>query len=297
MRDRPGITVRIGYGEHARVFRLGPKGQVAALVFAALCFAAVTHSIYDFRENAVRARELHALRRQVSEQNLTLYGLYAKFEGLETEVERLRMVDARVRSLVNLTESLRPAGRKGSAQTGIGGAETPQGAAARLDRLLDLRLGRLKADVLVDVADLEQVCEKLDSRRVFLESRPSIWPVRGALSSGYGIRTSPFTETQVFHHGLDIFARPGTPVLAAAGGRVVRSGYEALLGNVVEVEHGFGYRTLYAHLSERLVDVGAVVDRGDPVGKVGNTGRTTGPHLHYEVHLNGLPVNPIRFLN
>ena len=78
---------------------------------------------------------------------------------------------------------------------------------------------------------------------------------------------------------------------------MVRSGYEPLYGNVVVVDHGYGYRTLYAHLSERLVEEGAIVQKGDVLGKVGATGRTTGPHLHYEVHVNGLAVNPARFLN
>ena len=179
----------------------------------------------------------------------------------------------------------------------MGGIETQESSAAgRLDRLLDLRFEQLKKDVLVDVKDLEVLCEELDSRRIVLESAPSLWPVRGFLSSGFGIRNSPFTDTKVFHHGLDIIARPGAPVSAASGGRVVRSGYESLFGNIVVLDHGYGYRTLYAHLAERRVAMNDFVQKGDPVGTVGATGRTTGPHLHYEVHVNGLPVNPSRFL-
>ncbi|MCL5966018.1 MAG: M23 family metallopeptidase [Deltaproteobacteria bacterium] len=298
MRDRAGISFRVAYGGHAREFHIGRTGQAVIAVLLGLFLVVVTHSIYDSRESAARARELHALRQRVSEQNLTLYNLYAKFESLETEVERLRMVDTRVRSLVNLTESLRPGTGKRVAAAGVGGIETPQDSVRnRLDRLLDLRLGQLKQDVLVDITDLDRICEKLDTRRIFLESLPSLWPVRGALSSGYGIRTSPFTETKVFHHGLDIIARVGTPVRAAAGGKVVNGGYEALLGNFVTVDHGYGYQTVYGHLSERLVSIGDVVERGETIGKVGTTGRTTGPHLHYEVHVNGLPVNPVRFVS
>jgi murein DD-endopeptidase MepM/ murein hydrolase activator NlpD len=175
--------------------------------------------------------------------------------------------------------------------------ETQETAAtARLDRLLDLRFEQLRKDVLVDVKDLEALREELDSRRIVLESIPALWPVRGILSSGFGVRTSPFTDTPVFHHGLDIIARPGVPVRAAAAGKVVRSGYESLFGNVVVLEHGYGYRTLYAHLGKQLAAAGDIVQRGDPVGTVGETGRTTGAHLHYEVHVNGLAVNPFRFL-
>lgn len=298
VRERHMFSLRIGYGERAREFRVGRTGLLTAVATLALVFFAATHFLYDYRENLSKIRDLRVLRQRVSEQNLTLYNLHSKFESLETEVERLRALDARVRSLVRINQSLRPGGAgKTGRPTGIGGMETQETAAtARLDRLLDLRFEQLRKDVLVDVKDLEALREELDSRRIVLESIPALWPVRGILSSGFGVRTSPFTDTPVFHHGLDIIARPGVPVRAAAAGKVVRSGYESLFGNVVVVEHGYGYRTLYAHLGKQLAAAGDIVQKGDPVGTVGETGRTTGAHLHYEVHVNGLAVNPFRFL-
>jgi len=208
---------RIGYGEKAREFRVGRTGMTIAAVSGALLFFALTQFLYDYRENLSKLRDLRALRERVSEQNLTLYNLHSKFENLETEVERLRAIDSRVRSLVRINESLGPVvpGRT-DRETGLGGSETQETTTqARLDRLLDLRFEQLKKDVLVDVKDLEVVCEKLDGRRIVLESAPSVWPVRGILSSGFGVRLSPFTDTKVFHHGLDIVARPGAPVKAA----------------------------------------------------------------------------------
>ncbi len=299
MRAPHDFFFRIGYGDRARDFRIGRTGLVASIAVLGLLFAALTHFLYDYRENLSKLRDLRALRQRVSEQNLTLYDLHSKFESLETEVERLRALDARVRSLASINRSLTPGGAgKANRPAGLGGIETQEtSAAGRLDRLLDLRFEELKRDVLVDVKDLEVLCEELDSRRIVLECAPSLWPVRGFLSSGFGIRTSPFTDTKVFHHGLDIISRPGSPVRAASGGRVVRSGYESLFGNIVVLDHGYGYRTLYAHLGERRVALNDYVQKGDPVGTVGATGRTTGPHLHYEVHVNGLPVNPSRFLN
>ncbi len=301
MREKSGTSpfvIRVSVGGRSRELRLGRRSQVAAAAAVAVLFVLFTQFIYDFRENWGKARELNSLRQRISEQNLTLYSLHAKFESLETEVERLRMLDSRVKSMVKLDSEGRPQLVRKSAPTGVGGSELQEIATEkRLDRLLDLRLGQLKQDLLVDVKDLETVCERLDSRRVFLESLPSIWPVRGMLTSGFGVRMSPFTDTRVFHHGLDIAASTGTPVRAAAPGKVVRSGYEALLGNFIVLEHESGYRTVYGHLSERTVADAAMVRTGDVIGKVGDTGRTTGPHLHYEVQVNGLPVNPIRFLN
>jgi len=292
-REQHLFSFRLGYAGRFMEFRVGRTAAVVGASVLGVLFVLLTQGIYDIRDNISKLRELRALRERVSEQDLTLYQLHAKFEGLVAEVERLRAMDHRVKSLAKVNESLR-----GGGGAGVGGAETPEGSAAhRLDRLLDLEFDRMRKAMLVDVKDLDLIGEKLDSRRLILESVPRGWPVRGMLSSGFGVRNSPFTDTPVFHHGMDIVARPGMPVAASASGTVVKSGFEALLGNVVVVDHGSGYRSVYAHLSGRSVAEGAFVAKGDPVGTVGDTGRTTGPHLHYEVRVNGLPVNPARFLN
>jgi len=292
-RDHHLFVFRVGYAGRFREIRVGRTAAIVVASVLGALFVLLTQGIYDIRDNVSKLREVRALRERVSEQDLALYQLHAKFEGLVAEVERMRAMDHRVKLLARVNESLR-----GGAQAGVGGAETPEVSAAhRLDRLLDLEFDRVRKALLVDVKDLDVLGEKLDSRRILLESVPRGWPVRGMLSSGFGVRTSPFTDTPVFHHGLDIVAQPGTPVSAAASGTVVKSGYEALLGNVVVMDHGAGYRTIYAHLSERTVEEGAFVAKGEQLGKVGATGRTTGPHLHYEVRVNALPVNPARFLN
>lgn len=287
------FTFRVGYGGRSREVRVGRTAAMVAASVLGVLFVLLTQGIYDIRDNISKLHELRALRERVSEQNLSLYHLETKFEGLSAEVERLRAMDNRIRSLVKANASLRS-----KSPRGIGGAETPETSAAnRLDKLLDLKFDRMKKDLLVDVNDLDVLGETLDSRRLLLESVPGGWPVRGTLSSVFGVRNSPFTETPVFHHGLDIVAQAGATVLASASGVVVKSGYEALSGNMVVVDHGAGYRSVYAHLSSCSVEEGAFVNRGEELGKVGSTGRSTGPHLHYEVRVNGLPVNPARFLN
>ena len=297
---RKEYTFSFRFGEQGRIhrFRIGRIGLSIVAGGLALLFVLTTLSLYEFRDTSSRGRELRALRDRVSRQNLSLYKLNEKFESLETEVERLRIIDARVRSLAKVTETLLPGDKMERKRTGVGGSETPDSTAAvRIGRLLDLRFDQLRTSVLADARNLEAVSEKLDQRRIYLESRPALRPVRGILTSPFGVRLSPFTDTQVFHEGLDIEVSTGTPVRAAAGGRVVRSGYEALYGNLLMVDHGNGFRTLYAHLAERLVRAGDLVQKGDVIGTVGDTGRTTGPHLHYEVRVNGLPVNPTRFFN
>jgi murein DD-endopeptidase MepM/ murein hydrolase activator NlpD len=126
---------------------------------------------------------------------------------------------------------------------------------------------------------------------------PSIWPVLGALEGGMGGRRNPFTgRGWEYHEGQDIDAAYGTPVEAAAGGRVIIAGRQRGYGNVVYIDHGAGLSTRYGHLSQINVSLGQTVTRGQTIGLVGSTGRSTGPHLHYEVRINNQPVDPKRYL-
>jgi murein DD-endopeptidase MepM/ murein hydrolase activator NlpD len=123
-----------------------------------------------------------------------------------------------------------------------------------------------------------------------------MWPLAGWLSSGFGRRADPFDGGVAFHPGLDIAADRGTPVRATADGVVNSAGYTGNYGNSVLIDHGFGIGTRFGHLSRVVVRPGQTVRRGDVVGSVGATGRATSPHLHYEILLNGQPINPLRLL-
>lgn len=138
--------------------------------------------------------------------------------------------------------------------------------------------------------------EKLQAQQNLLASTPAIKPADGWITSDFGYRMSPFTGQRVFHKALDIGARAGTPVIATANGFVTYAGNKGLLGKIVSIDHGHGMVTRYGHLNKILVKPGSAVKRGDQIGLVGTTGRTTGPHLHYEVQLNGVPVNPKRYI-
>ncbi|MEY3697908.1 MAG: Murein DD-endopeptidase MepM [Pseudomonadota bacterium] len=132
----------------------------------------------------------------------------------------------------------------------------------------------------------------------WLHTLPTGLPVRGdfKISSGFGIRNDPFTGGLAMHEGLDFTASSGTPVVATAKGTVTRSGWDFGYGNVIEVQHAEGFSTRYAHLSKRIAQVGDVVERGGVLGEVGSTGRSTGPHLHYEVFIRDRVINPVQVL-
>lgn len=128
-------------------------------------------------------------------------------------------------------------------------------------------------------------------------SDPSGWPVQGAIRSSFGGRSDPFSGEGAFHTGIDLQAVKGTRVHVTADGVVVRAGWDAGYGKLVVVDHGNGFQTYYAHLSQPLVVPGEEVRQGEVIGLSGATGRATAPHLHYEVRVKGVPVNPYRFLN
>jgi murein DD-endopeptidase MepM/ murein hydrolase activator NlpD len=125
---------------------------------------------------------------------------------------------------------------------------------------------------------------------------PAIWPVRGRLTAGFGQRMDPFSGEQAFHPGIDIADPSGTDVVATGNGLVIEAEPDAGYGRSILIDHGDGITTRYAHLSKIFVMVGEQVKQGDIIGAIGTSGRSTGPHLHYEVRIQGTPVNPGRFL-
>jgi murein DD-endopeptidase MepM/ murein hydrolase activator NlpD len=129
-----------------------------------------------------------------------------------------------------------------------------------------------------------------------LASTPSIWPTQGWVTSDFGVRLDPYSADRSMHQGLDISTPHGQPVQTPSDGTVVFNGTEGGYGKVLVIDHGYGVKTRYGHLSETFVRLGERVSRGQKVAAVGNTGRSTGPHLHYEVRVNGIPENPRKFI-
>jgi murein DD-endopeptidase MepM/ murein hydrolase activator NlpD len=145
-------------------------------------------------------------------------------------------------------------------------------------------------------ARLDSVRSGVEKRQALAAATPSIWPIAGWLSSGFGNRRDPFTGGGDFHPGLDISADQGQAVVAPADGEVTTAAYNGNYGNLIVIDHGFGITTRYAHLSRYAVLPGQKVQRGETIGYVGSTGRSTSPHLHYEVLVNGQLTNPLRLL-
>ena len=155
----------------------------------------------------------------------------------------------------------------------------------------------LKKQIKLSMESVGEIKDYLSQQRDLYVSTPKGWPVSGRISSSYGYRQHPKTGMRDYHSGMDIAADPGLAVKATADGIVSFAGWSGGSGNLVALEHGFGYSTFYAHNKQVVVKVGQKIKRGDIIGYVGSTGNSTGPHLHYEVWKKGKSLNPYNFIN
>ena len=239
---------------------------------------------WSFFTNTIDRAELDRVRTE----NENLKEVNGSFEDSIRELERqLEVFEGKTRELAIVAglETL------DSGQTpGIGGPNQPEAADqfGRLD-LLGERSGALEGG-------LSQVRDALDEQHRWVAAMPAIAPTRGILTSGFGYRIDPVTGVRAMHMGVDISTAPGRPVMTTADGVVITAERVGQLGKAVYVSHGYGLVTRYGHLSSIEVEPGQRVRRGDVIGRVGSTGKSTGYHLHYEVRENGRPVNPIAYL-
>lgn len=237
------------------------------------------------RIDQVRATSLELENRVLAGKLLDLEFFQTE---LDKEIKELGQMEQKVRGLLGL----RSEGQKGEKdETQVASEDYGFYQDAKIvdiDQLVDEVKGERK--------EFEYIYQKLSQKKDFLDHTPSVYPVEGYISRGFGIEPDPFTGEMGLHQGLDIVADLGTPVIAAADGRVSFVGWQKGLGKLVTVDHGNGYKSSYGHLSVILVQDHQEVRRGEVIGRVGNTGYSTGPHLHYEIYLKGRLVNPQPYL-
>ena len=272
------------------------KRVAAALasVFSLVCIG-FSFFVYEYVNLNVRMLELKHLRREAGAQS----AMAEKIRQLEGEISKVRELDQRVRVAIGLDKA-----EVSSAVLAQGGADSEtrnalrDAMAQRAGRLMDWVMGDLTT-LAQEIASREQSLRELqthlDKKTAVLAATPTILPTKGLVTAGFGYRKSPFTGKREFHEGMDIAALPGTPVVATADGIVRFAGPAASYGNVVFIDHGHGFATAYGHNSTIRVHARQRVRRGEVIAYVGNTGRTTGPHVHYEVHLDGVASNPMKY--
>ncbi|MEE9911117.1 MAG: M23 family metallopeptidase [Deltaproteobacteria bacterium] len=255
--------------------------------------------VYDYAGIKRERAELTRLRQQTAEQAKEISVLAVKVDEFADRMEAFKQFDKKLRILAT-----NQVGRDKKIPLGIGGSNSEQ---IRLRELLDQdkeklvsemhkSIGQLNDDANERETSFNELLKFLREQKSLLAATPSAWPVRGWVTSEFGSRENPFASGVEFHKGMDIATRIGKEVIAPADGLVVEASYRSDDGNIVRIDHGYGVSSSYAHLSKHAVKQGARIKRGDLIGYVGDTGRSTGAHLHYAVFVNKIPVNPRKYL-
>jgi murein DD-endopeptidase MepM/ murein hydrolase activator NlpD len=261
--------------------------------------------ISDYQRLRTETKELRRLRttlqmqgERVDQQQDQIVAFAKKVDALKTQLAELHSFEQKIRVIANLD-----ANNIGSGMFGVGGSDPEDIDPATM---IEQDYQELVRNMHNEINEIDQashnqrdsfssIFSQLEGKRNLLAATPSIRPVKGWISSNFGYRTSPFTSRREFHRGLDIATHAGTSIISPADGLVTFAGKKGLMGNMVTIEHGFGMVTRYGHTQKILKKKGERVKRGEPIALVGNTGRSTGPHLHYEIRLNGVAVNPMNY--
>ncbi len=270
------------------------KGFLKFFLGATISFFVVFVVIsVQFYQVAQQVKDLGPLRKENKAQKIQIQGFSGTIEDLKSQVLRLVEFDRKLRVMTDIGPP------KGSINSfGVGGSEDGSAAQSGISMEDSMRreLELLQSRVIEQEKSYQELEEVVQDRQSLWASTPSIWPTSGWLSSTFGKRISPFSGRLQNHNGIDIAARPGTPIVAPASGVVSYSRFNGGFGRFLKIDHGYGIKTHYGHLSKISVKVGQQVKRGEVIAYVGNTGLSTGPHLHYEVSVNKVTIDPMRYI-
>ncbi len=277
-----------------------PKLVAKVLLFLSIISSIVVSGIiYDYVRLRGEIAGVYKLKDENRSQRLKIQSLAGKLTELEKQMARLETFDRKLRIIAGLKVP-----EKSDQILGVGGPLPGDDLSLitdeERDRVsfneLDNQVNLLKKEAEKQEKSFAELHNYLLGKKTLLASTPSIWPTKGWLTSTFGYRVSPYTGLRELHKGIDIANRVGTPIIATADGVVVKTGRDRALGNYIIISHGYGMKTEYGHLSKILVKRGKKVKRGQKIALMGNTGRSTGPHLHYTIIVNGMPVNPRKYI-
>ncbi|GAB6097838.1 M23 family metallopeptidase [Desulfatiferula olefinivorans] len=276
-------------------------GFFAALSVGLLGYSAVDYMVLKFTGKNPQAlqQKIQDFQSEIESQRTQIQKYAGEINALKSKLIELNDFEKKIRIIANIEKK-----DIQNSLFGIGGS-IPEDLDTGI--LTTEKHNSLLRDMNEQVDELDQALEVqeegfadlyqfIEEQKNILASTPAIRPTTGWVSSQFGYRTSPFTGRRTFHKGLDIANRKNTPIVSPADGLITFAGPKGNMGTMVVIDHGHGIVTRYGHLAKTLKKVGDAVKRGDTIGLMGNSGRSTGPHLHYEVRLNGIPVNPVKYI-
>jgi len=306
MRKTVSFFILSNTGTRARQFTLSAAAVRLLALMVAAVFVCTGYIIYDYQRLKVTVSDTEVLEQklgsqseEITSQRKQLQQFAGEINTLKSKLLALNDFENKIRIIANIEKSADQ-----DSLFGIGGS-IPEDIDASVP--LTEKHNSLIREMHEKTDQIQSATEKqsnsfgtlinyLEDQINLLASTPAIRPTTAWKTSGFGYRVSPVTGLREFHKGLDIASRQGTEILATADGIVSYTGYKGLLGKTIVLDHGHGMMTRFGHAHEVLVNTGDIVKRGDKIATIGTTGRSTGPHLHYEVLLNGIRVNPEKYI-
>ena len=285
--------------DNVRQWHLNREQYIAMVSAITILLGAFIFISAEYLGNHLYEKRLHKIKNNYVSITKNLQILKERLNEIDENVNQIEEKDLAIRSYAGMPEIDQEIRKLGIGGRSIESAKTFDNFAPVINKelaTLELDVEKLSREVNFELNSYSSIYEKVqeDIRRIAMI--PSIRPVEeGYLNSTFGYRNDPIDNVKRFHQGQDITVKTGTPIYAPADGIVKRAYYAGGFGNHIKLQHGAGYTTLYAHLSKIKVKHGQKVKRGDIIGLTGNTGRSTAPHLHYEIHHNGKPQNPLDY--
>lgn len=285
--------------DNVRQWHLNREQYIAMVSAIAILLGAFIFISAEYLGNHLYEKRLHKIKNNYVSITKNLQILKERLNEIDENVNQIEEKDLAIRSYAGMPEIDQEIRKLGIGGRSIESAKIFDNFAPVINKelaTLELDVEKLSREVNLELNSYSSIYEKVqeDIRRIAMI--PSIRPVEeGYLNSTFGYRNDPIDNVKRFHQGQDITVKTGTPIYAPADGIVKRAYYAGGFGNHIKLQHGAGYTTLYAHLSKIKVKHGQKVKRGDIIGLTGNTGRSTAPHLHYEIHHNGKPQNPLDY--
>jgi len=288
------------HGQQVRSMRIPIIAVKYTIALLCLIIVFMIGTFVEYRQTiniaGAQQAELEMLRQNNGAQVGKIEQLARTTTSLQTDMERLNSLDAEIRRIVN-NEDVTVTSRAGLIRPSVSYSGQGGQLVESDVNIIGMLANDLQSAVKVREQSLAELKQELLARKARMESTPSIWPVSGEVTSRFGWRNSPFGGGGDWHPGLDIANSSGTAIVATADGEVIQSEWYGGYGNMIQIDHGNGITTVYGHNSYNVVHAGQVVKKGQVIAHLGSTGYSTGPHLHYEVRVNGTAVNPTNFLN
>lgn len=306
MRNRITFILLSGNGSRIRQFSYTKLALAAGAVLSVVLLVGMGLLVQDYMKLKQTAAQVAKINEKVAARDVEIVHQKRQIECFANEINQLKInlvaldtFERKIRVIANLEK---PDGQDNL--FGVGGA-TPEdldpSASIRRDqsdliRSMHDQVEQLESASFDQEQDFSSLLGQLHEKKNLLACTPSIRPAKGWISSRFGYRISPFTGRRELHAAYDIANRDGSPVISPANGVVTFTGKKGAYGNLLIIDHGYGLVTRYGHLESFEVKRGEKIKRGQEIAKMGNTGRSTGPHVHYEVRLNGMPVNPEKYI-